>query len=106
MKVPDSQRNNSQRKKPKEQGLCQGKVPESLSPALSWERNRPSVKEPQFVLPPGLTWLATVSHFYPVACCLEQFPPVSLLPCCLSSLVGSIVFIDFTIHLCPVWSPH
>lgn len=40
-----------------------------------------------------------------MACCLEPSPPESLLPHCLCSLVGRIVFIDSTGHICPVWSP-
>lgn len=101
MTVPASQRINSQRNKPKEQGASQGKVPENLSSA----RNSPSVKEPQFVLPPGVD---TVGHSHllaAMACCLEPSPPVSLLPHCLCSLVGRIVFIDSTGHIRPVWSP-
>ena len=115
MIVPASQRTNSQRNQPKEQGASQGKVPESLSSALSWERNSPSVKEPQSVLPPRVDTVghsrpqsATVDNcctVAPMACCLEPSPPESLLPHCLCSLVGRIVFIDSTGHICPVWSP-
>lgn len=105
MTVPASQRINSQRNKPKEQGASQGKVPESLSSALSWERNSPSVKEPQFVLPPGVDTVGHSQLLAAMACCLEPSPPVSLLPHCLCSLVGRIVFVDSTGHIRPVRSP-